>query len=121
MGELIVPKPDYHAGSACHPGVDSIVPKEQAECRVMRVGLAASDHVTGVYVLKVNLHAGLFEILLDTIAKQDADITILDITGGVTFSRCFAEFLSGALSNNDHGMAPPLDPLLQGRKEDYPA
>ena len=33
----------------------------------MRVGLLTPDHVAWVYILEADLHAGLFEMLLDAV------------------------------------------------------
>ena len=80
MGELIVPKPDDHAGSACHPSVDSVMPQKQAECRVVSIGRNASYGVAGVYVLQIDLFPCVSEVRIDPIAQEAPDITETDIS-----------------------------------------
>src|SRR5512135_2289397 len=113
MTELMVPEPDDHSGPAGHARMDGILAEEQAEGRVVGIRLLTPDHVTGVYILKADLPAGLFEMFPDTFAKEDPDISVFDIARGVTFTRCFEELLAGALGNDDHGMPPLIEPLFQ--------
>jgi hypothetical protein len=94
MGELVVPEADNHSGSACHACVYGIMPHQQAEGRVVWVRLLTPDHVTGVYVLKVDLHAGPLEMFLNAVTEQDPDVPVFDVARGVPFARCCEEFLA---------------------------
>ena len=117
MGELMVPEADDHAGPARHAGVYGIMPHQQAEGRVMRVRLLTPDHITGVYVLKVDLHADPFEMFFHAVTEKDPYISVLDIARGVPLTRRLEKLLAGAFSNDDHGMTPLLEPLLQSREQ----
>ena len=79
-----------------------VVAHEQAEGRVVRVGLAAADHIARVDVLEVQLHADLFEMGADPAPQEHADVAELDVARGVAFVRCRQQFLARALGHHDH-------------------
>ena len=111
MGKLMVPEANDHA---CLHG---IMPHQEAETQIIRVHRLTPDHIARVYVLEADLHADLFEMILDAVTKQLPDIDSLDIARGLLFAGRRETFLASAFSNHDHGMAPAFEPLLQGGKE----
>src|SRR5512143_3519827 len=117
MGELVVPEAYCHAGPASHAGVYGIMAHQQAQGGVVRVRGLTPDNVTGVYVLEVDLHAGLLEMLLDAVTEKGPDIAVLDIARGVPLTRRLEELLAGAFGNDDHRVSPPPEPFFQGGKQ----
>lgn len=118
MDESIVEQADDEAGLAGHGGVNGVACETVAENGVLGVGHQAADDVAGVDVADVDGRLTCGKVLAEAVAKEDADVGVEDVAGGVGGSG-FAgdEVLAGAFSDNDDSMAILREALFEDSEQ----
>src|SRR4051812_12241083 len=77
VGKLMIPEAHDHIGPPAHPGVNGIVPQEQAERGVMGGGWNASDGVARIDVFERDRHLPFAKVRLYRVAQKHSDVSVL--------------------------------------------
>ena len=89
MRKFVVPVADHHICFSAHPGMHRIMAQQQTKSGIMRIGRHASDRVAGIDVFQSHIHFFIFEIGLDPVFEEKADIAKADVAGFIPFTGGF--------------------------------
>ena len=79
-----------------------IVPQQQTENGVFRVGGDAANHIAGIDILQVHLYPFTLEIGLDFVAKKKTDILEPKVPGRITGTISVQQILTSPFGHHDH-------------------